>query len=209
MRAFFFILFLCPLVFFAQNQQPQPANGSTDCPTFGKKNVPSKAGIFQYMRTHKPQRTPTTTEQPVYRSSALPNLQEAAEAREASLKQQEKNEKALARASRQRKNRPVTPEPKGAVTTPDLAEVTPVKEPPVPEAKPSKEPVATAQKDTNDDAVSEEKEETESVEDAANTAKEKRDKKIKKAAFKSKMQHLFKRTNKPTSRKHVEKCPSF
>lgn len=223
MRAFLFILLICPIVMFAQrDQQAQPVNGSTDCPNFSKKNVTSKAGFFQAMRTHKTLPVQNTRQQqPVYRSSALPNLEQAQQERNAEVK---KNDRISAKTQRQQKNKPVvTEDPSEAetriaksepVVTPEIAEATPVRKSSKPENRSKKqtpEEVVNDRKDNNDkDAVL--KEEVVSAEAAAgksDEAREKRDKNLKKAAFRSKIQHLFKRTNKPVSKKHVEKCPSF
>ena len=216
MKSYFFVLLFCPVVLFAQNKEMQPSNGATDCPTFGKKNVSSKASLFQYMRTHKPQRTQAPREQQsVYRASALPDIRQAQEDRDAALKQQERNtDKMLAKTSRKRKNRTLTDEDPApvnrdkTVSMPEVAQAKPVQQP-VSESEPAKEKSidkTTKTKET-DSSVTAEKEE--SASESSENATEKRDKKIRKAAFKSKMQQLFKRTNKPTSRKHVEKCPSF
>jgi hypothetical protein len=222
MRAYFLILFFSPFVMFSQSQQTQPVNGSTDCPTFGKKNSSSKAGLFQYMRTHKPQRVPAPGEQQsVYRTSALPDLQKAQEREVAALKQARAAEKAEARRQRRERTRPVqTVEPVSPVET---ADATPArKEPTAVEKEPTfakasrnsstpiepAKPIASASGDkaeVEETAISEDA----SATDKAEAAKGNREKKVRKAAFKAKLQHLFKRDKKPTSRRNVQKCPSF
>lgn len=198
MKGYSFILFIFPIALLAQNQEMQ-TNGATDCPTFGKKNVTSKASMFQYMRTHKPQRTQPKEEQVYpYKSSALPDLQQAAQARQAALK-----EKEVQKEPKQKKKRPRREEP--AVTPESTIEVA--------VANPQKEP-ATVTPPIKDDLTDEEihtsdRKDDPEKEKGVSEAREKRDKKARKAARKSKTQRLFKRTNKPTSRKHVEKCPSF
>ncbi|HET6227626.1 MAG TPA: hypothetical protein VFF27_15190 [Bacteroidia bacterium] len=193
MRAYLFFLLLCPIVLFGQEQ---PVNGSTDCPTFGKKNTSNKAGIFQYMRTHKPQRKDVREQPIVYKTSALPDLKKAQEDRDAETKRN--NQTATAR----RQGPVKAPETKKeavivqqAAPPEETAEATPEKkEEKVAETKESKDEAATA-----DDTK----------ENVANEAKEKRDKKIKKAARKAKIKHIFKSDKQRTSRKNVQKCPSF
>lgn len=215
MKAYFFVLFLCPVILFAQSKETQPLNGATDCPTFGKKNVSSKASLFQYMRTHKPQRAQNLREQQsVYRASALPDIRQAQEDRDAALKQQERtNDKMLVKTSRKRKNQIVSDEDPTPVKKdktapmPEVAQAKPVQRPVPLEPEPAKD------KSVNNSTKTREEDTTtitkESASGTSENIAEKRDKKIRKAAFKSKLQHMFKRTNKPTSRKHVEKCPSF
>jgi len=194
MRAYLFLLLLCPVVLLAQEQ---PVNGSTDCPTFGKKNVNSKAGIFQYMRTHKPQKKDVNERPVVYQTSALPDLKKAQEDREAAAASRQNNQPAVAKKQRpvkapKAKKEPVVtenteaPEEEVAIAAPVKREAKPA------ETKEIKEETIASE---NDPAVSD--------------AKEKRDKKMRKAARKGKVQRIFKRTNKPTSRKNVQKCPSF
>ena len=204
MRAYLFIFLICPVVLLAQNQQTQTANGATDCPTFGKKNNFSKAGLFQYMRTHKPQRTPTATEQQaVYRPSALPDLKEAQEQRDLAMKNQEK---ASSRKQRKERSKPVIVEEpeEAALPTKAVAKADPVKAETKESVKEKADKVEPADKNEGDTV----KEASISTETTADQAREKREKKLKRAAFKSKMQHLFKR-NKKSSRKNDQKCPTF
>lgn len=209
MKAYLFILLICPVMLFAQSQQAQSGNGATDCPTFGKKNNFSKAGLFQYMRTHKPQRTPDTREQQaVYRPSALPDLEQAQRERDLAMKNQNR-EKAAPRKQRKERNKPVLaeePEEEAAPATKAVAKADPVKEiskKPVVADSNADQPVAS-----KDDKGASVKEESSPAEDSGDAAREKREKKIKRAAFKAKMQHLFKRSKK-SSRKNDQKCPSF
>jgi hypothetical protein len=212
MRAYLFIFFIYPIVLFSQNPQAQPANGPTDCPTFGKKNSFSKAGLFQYMRTHKPQRVPDTREQQaIYRPSALPDLQQAQEQRdrEMAIKNQ------TSKRSKKERNKPiVTEDPEEALpATKAIAQADPVdpikEEPKTPVAADSRKEEIDQPVESDEDADSSVKERSASIENVADAAREKRAKKIKRAAFKAKVQHLFKRTNKPASRKNVQKCPTF
>jgi hypothetical protein len=225
MRAYFFLLFVCPVAVFAQTQQVPSANGATDCPTFGKKNTSSKAGFFQYMRTNKP---PKTEQQTVYRTSALPTLKPAAEEEEAiTMRKQKRAERAAARKQRQSPTDPeepvVTTTPKTVTEEPAVSEDKPVfaktsnenkkidKPADVNTAKPA-EAKAMGDKEASIENESSAKPTETKVkvenEDAAKRAEE-RDKKIRKAARKEKIQHFFKRTNKPSSRKNVQKCPQF
>jgi hypothetical protein len=212
MRAYFFILFVCPVVVFAQNQQLPPANGATDCPTFGKKNTSTKAGLFQYMRTNKP---PKTEQQVVYRASALPTLKPTTEEEEAIiLKKQKRAERAAARKERKFPN-----EPAPVKTTADEPVIAKAKTDKPDDDKAMTDKPAAAKMDepvivkaTANKAEVEKEASIENEADAKTTADkraEERDKKVKKAAFKGKIQHFFKRTNKPSSRKNVQKCPQF
>jgi hypothetical protein len=211
MRAYFFILLVCPVVVFAQNQQVPAANGSTDCPTFGKKNTSTKAGLFQYMRTNKP---PKTEQQTVYRNSALPTLKPTAEEETAiALKKQKRAERAAAR--RQRQTQEETVEPVVASTTKTAkSEI----EQPVDTKAMADKPVKVEKDEPAFAEASADKPEVEkeasiengssAKEDAAKRAEE-RDKKYRKAANKEKVKRIFKKTNKPSSRKNVQKCPQF
>lgn len=207
MRAYFFILFVCPVVMFAQNQQVPPANGSTDCPTFGKKNTSTKAGFFQYMRTNKP---PKTEQQTVYRNSALPTLKPTAEEETAiALRKQKRAERAAARRQRQAQDeptfakatadKPVAEEPAFVNTKTDKPAKVEKEERALAEAS-AKEPEAE-----NEASIENES----SAKDDATKRAEERDKKYRKAANKEKVKRVFKKTNKPSSRKNVQKCPQF
>jgi hypothetical protein len=210
MRAFFFILFVCPVVMFSQNQQVPAANGSTDCPTFGKKNTSTKAGLFQYMRTNKP---PKTEQQTVYRASALPTLKPAAEEEEAILlKKQKRAERAAARKQRKSQIDPIREEePALAKTTADEPSVTKAMADEPAEVKTDETTSVKTTVESTDNAKADETSiENESSAKSTNAKRaEERDKKIRKAATKGKIQHIFKRTNKPSSRKNVQKCPQF
>lgn len=193
----------------AQNQQTQTANGATDCPTFGKKNTFSKAGLFQYMRTHKPQRIPDTQQQQtVYRPSALPDLKQAQEERD--LAKNQSSEKTTSKKQRKERNRPVVAEePEQAEpATKAVAKANPVREETKkPKAEESTEKVEQPEESKDDEGIAV-KEESDSTEATADVAREKREKKMKRAAFKAKTQHLFKRSKK-SSRKNDQKCPTF
>jgi hypothetical protein len=217
MRACFFILFVCPVVMFAQNQQVQPANGSTDCPTFGKKNTSTKAGLFQYMRTNKPSKT---EQQTVYRNSALPTLKPAAEEETAiALKKQKRAERAAARKQRQSENEPIPDKEstfaKAAVDKPATVKIAGDEPSEIKAEKPKLEKTtdseAVTDESTDAKAVANETSiETESsAKENADKRVEERDKKYRKAANKEKVKRIFKKTNKPSSRKNVQKCPQF
>jgi len=187
MKAYLFLLLLCPVILVAQEQ---PVNGATDCPTFGKKNVKSKAGMFAYMRAPKKQKNdPERTT--VYQTSALPDLKKAQEDRDAEVAK---------RKQRPVKERKVKPEP---VATPE-------------ESTPEEEVASTRHLKKEETRATKEKEEEvkeETIDSQKNTAheeaKEKREKRAKKAALKAKTQRIFKSDKKRTSRKNVQKCPSF
>jgi hypothetical protein len=215
MRAYLFILVVFPVIAFAQNQQVPPANGATDCPTFGKKNTSSKAGLFQYLKANK---SPKTEQQTVYRTSALPTLKPTPEEQEAiELKKQQRAERAAGRRQKQSKNDPVREEEPVVATaagkkvkTQEGEDGKAVTEKPA-QGRPMTDKPALAE--GSDDKPAVEKvanidEESSAKEDADKRAEE-RDKKMRKAATKGKLQHIFKRTNKPTSRKNVQKCPQF
>jgi hypothetical protein len=204
MRALFFLLFVCPVAVFAQNQQVPATNGATDCPTFGKKNTSSKAGFFQYMRSNKP---PKPEQQTVYRTSALPTLKPAAEEEEAiAQRKQKRAERAAARKQRQSQSDPVPEEEPIVATSTYTKPAETTAEEPV-EAKVMTNKPADA-KAMADKQASIENESSAKDEEIAKRM-EKRDKKVRKAARKEKIQHFFKRTNKPSSRKNVQKCPQF
>ena len=199
MRAYFFFLFLCPVIIVAQEQ---PVNGATDCPTFGKKNVKSKAGMFAYMRSpksHKNDPTKTT----VYQTSALPDLKKAQEDRDAEVAKRN-NQPSFSKKQRPVKERKVKPEP---VSTPEENAA----EEEVASTRHLKKEEIAVSKEKEEDAKEEVKEET--IDSGKNTAyeeaKEKREKKAKRAALKAKTQRIFKSDKKRTSRKNVQKCPSF
>lgn len=199
MRAYFFLLLLCPVILVAQEQ---PVNGATDCPTFGKNKVKSKAGMFAYMRSPKSQRNdPAKTA--VYQTSALPDLKKAQEDRDAEVAKRN-NQPSFSRKQRPVKERKVKPEP---VATPE--ENTPEEE--VASTRHVKKEAPVVSKEKEEDAKEDVKEETvDSEKNAAHEeAKEKREKKAKKAALKAKTQRIFKSDKKRTSRKNVQKCPSF
>jgi hypothetical protein len=205
MRAYFFILLVCPVVVFAQNQQVPAANGSTDCPTFGKKNTSTKAGLFQYMRTNKP---PKTEQQTVYRNSALPTLKPTTEEETAiALKKQKRAERAAARKQRQSQNEPIREEEPIVASNVKTAES--AIEQPV--DKPIADGPAYVKAKADKPEVEKEasiENESSAKEDAAKRAEE-RDKKYRKAANKEKVKRIFKKTNKPSSHKNVQKCPQF
>lgn len=209
MKAILFLFLVCPVLLCAQETQLPPANGSTDCPTFGKKNNFSKAGLFQYMRTHKPQRVPDPRQQQnVYRASALPDLQQAQEQRDMAIKTQNTKKQKKERRNPQTEQEPILAAP----AEKPVAQATPVKHgiqhPSVKEtekdAKSEADDETTDEQDSNVSSSNELK-----SADASDAAREKREKKMKRAAFKAKMHHLFKKTNKPASRKNVQKCPTF
>jgi len=195
MRAYFFLLLFCPVILVAQEQ---PVNGATDCPTFGKKNVKSKAGMFAYMRSPKAYKnSPAQTS--VYQTSALPDLKKAQEEREAEMAKRN-SQSSSAKKQRPVKERKVKPAP---VVKPE-------------EKTAEEEVVSTARVKNEDKPLVNEKEENvkeETTDLGKNTAheeaKEKREKKAKRAALKAKTQHIFKSDKKRTSRKNVQKCPSF
>lgn len=193
MRAYLLFLLICPVIMRAQEQ---PVNGSTDCPTFGKKNVTSKAGMFAYMRSHKAPKKDVAEKPVVYQTSALPDLKKAQEDRDAARSRQN-NQPAVAKKQRPEKA------PK-AKKEPVVTEENNVPEEEVASANPIKREEKTV-------ATKEVKEETIELEkDAAIAdAKEKRDKKAKKIARQAKIRHIFKSDKQRTSRKNVQKCPSF
>lgn len=190
MRAYLFFLLLLPIILVAQEQ---PINGSTDCPTFGKKNVSSKAGIFQYMRTHKPQRKDIREQPLVYQTSALPDLKKAQEDREAKKRN---NQPAVAKKQRPAK---VSEAKKEAVI--------------IENAAPPEEEVAIATPEKKEENITKTEDDKEASDEGKDStipdAKEKRDKKLKKAARQAKVQRIFKTDKKRSSRKNVQKCPSF
>lgn len=208
MRAYFFLLFVCPVIAFAQNQQVPPANGATDCPTFGKKNTSSKAGFFQYMKTN---RAPKPEQQTVYRASALPTLKPTAEEEEAiAMKRQKRAEKAAARRQKQSQATPVREEQPvfAEASKPEVKKREDTR--PVTENVDDRKPVVDKSTDTKPEVEKEASiDEGSSAKEDADKRAEERDKKLRKAATKSKLQHIFKRTNKPSSRKNVQKCPQF
>ncbi|HRG54057.1 MAG TPA: hypothetical protein PLL00_14590 [Bacteroidia bacterium] len=196
MRAYLFLLLLCPIILVAQEQQP--VNGATDCPTFGKKNVKSKAGMFAYMRSPKSHKNdPARTT--VYQTSALPDLKKAQEDRDAEVAKRN-NQPSVSRKQRPVKERKVKQEP---VATPEenipeeaVASTRHVKKEEIPAAKEKEEEVKEETIDSQKNTAHEE-------------AKEKREKKAKRTALKAKTQRIFKSDKKRTSRKNVQKCPSF
>ena len=195
MKVYFFLLLFGPVILFAQEQ---PVNGSTDCPTFGKKNVTSKAGMFSYMRTHKPQKKELTQVTGVYQTSALPDLKKAQEDRDAAQLKRN-NQPAVSKKQRQVKEHKVKENP---VVSP--------KEENVPEKEiASASPVKKEEKNNEEEA--DVKKETIHLEKSAarEEAKEKREKKAKRAALKAKTKSIFKSDKKRSSRKNVQKCPSF
>ncbi len=217
MKTYFFILFLCPVVLFAQNQQVPPANGATDCPTFGKKNTSGKAGLFQYMRTNRPSKNP---QQPAYTATALPTLKPTPAEEEVIAQKRQK--RAAERKQRAAENNaakakePVAPSyVKASDEKPSRAKVTDERPTADKVYKPTNKVANVENVDdkpssakASDDKEASIEEEATAAENSKNLA-ETRDKKVRKAAFKGKMQRLFKRTNKPTSRKNVQKCPQF
>lgn len=166
-----------------QNSHAELSNGATDCPTFNKKNTSSKASMFQYMRTHKPQKS----QRPLYQTSTSV-FEEPREIKEVATTAPVTKEPILKR-ERRVKNKPVMPQ----------NEVVAVSES-IPENEKSTNSLKTVAK----------KEEPLNVEETTEAVPAvKEGKKTKNTVFKTKMKHLFKKRNKRTSRKNVVKCPQF
>lgn len=194
MRAYLFLLLICPVMLIAQEQ---PVNGATDCPTFGKNKVKNKAGMFAYMRTHKPQKMDVTQKPAVYQTSALPDLTKAHENRENS-RYNRNNQQEAAKKQRPLKEskikQPAVAKEENSSDEDAVVSAAPVKkeEKPVVKEETQQKEITYLEKNS-----------------AREEAKEKRDKKAKRAALKAKMQRIFKSNKKRTSRKNVQKCPSF